>query len=426
MNNKTTKSFLWTLLSICILTSLVSCKKKNEETVFVPRMNTQTNCKIEVVGNYKNFEALEAEFDRFNEFYPNVELVFTYLDDYKNSVYTALSSNNPPDIYVTFPWMLDKSNYDPLFDKAENLADFKNTGIDLSTINQKLLYHRADGTVPMVPVFCSANGMLVNEDIFKKEKIEIPTTYNQLIDACQKLKAAGYKSPILSHNSETPIMSSLIYPYFTKGVMNDKEAIKKLNELDPEAGEYMRPVLEWLDSFLKYGFIDIEECRKIKDNYSETIMRFFEGDVPMMLASSDVVSGTKKREPLSEAFTNKPFKYSFYAVPVTDEGGVVLEVPSIEFSVNKDGKNLEMANEFMRFLLQTQELNNLAKIKRLITCSKVYSFDDVYAPIENAEHLYQLEIGLFDNTYTQLRFAGYKLFTGKMTVDEAIKNYGKF
>ena len=34
-----------------------------------------------------------------------------------------------------------------------------------------------------------------------------------------------------------------------------------------------------------------------------------------------------------------------------------------------------MANEFMRFLLRTEELNNLAMIKRLITCSTVYSFD---------------------------------------------------
>jgi len=44
----------------------------------------------------------------------------------------------------------------------------------------------------------------------------------------------------------------------------------------------------------------------------------------------------------------------------------------------------------------------------------------------NTEHLYQLEIGLLDNTYSQLRWAGYKVLTGKMTIDEAINNYGKF
>lgn len=421
MKTKLIKRFLLGSLTICIILSLFSCKKKNEESAFIPQLDTQTKCKIEIAGTYFNFEALEAEFDRFNDFYPNVELVYTNLDNYKKTIFTSLAGSNPPDIFVTFPWMLDKSNYNPLFEYAENLSN-KN----LSSINQKLLYHMPDGSVPMVPVFCSASGMLVNEDIFKKEGIEIPTNYKQLITACQKLKDAGYKSPIMSHNAETSIMSSLLYPYFTKEVMGNKEAIEKLNELKPEAGEYMRPVLEWLENFNKYDFIDKEECSKIKDNYSAVIMRFFEGDVPMMLASSDVVSGTKKREPLSEAFTSKPFKYSFWAVPVMEKGGAVLEVPSIEFSVNKNSRNLEMTNEFIRFLIRTEELNNIAKIKRLITCSTVFSYDDVFAPIEKAEQLYQLEIGLLDNTYTQLRWAAYKVFTGKMTVDEAIKNYGKF
>lgn len=421
MKTKLIKDSLLGSLIICIILSLFSCKNKNEESAFIPQLDTQTKCKIEIAGTYFNFEALEAEFDRFNDFYPNVELVYTNLDNYKKTIFTSLAGSNPPDIFVTFPWMLDKSNYNPLFEYAENLSN-KN----LSSINQKLLYHMPDGSVPMVPVFCSASGMLVNEDIFKKEGIEIPANYKQLIAACQKLKDAGYKSPIMSHNAETSIMSSLLYPYFTKEVMGNKEAIEKLNELKPEAGEYMRSVLEWLENFNKYDFIDKEECSKIKDNYSAVIMRFFEGDVPMMLASSDVVSGTKKREPLSEAFTSKPFKYSFWAVPVMEKGGAVLEVPSIEFSVNKNSRNLEMTNEFIRFLLRTEELNNIAKIKRLITCSTFFSYDDVFAPIEKSEQLYQLEIGLLDNTYTQLRWAAYKVFTGKMTVDEAIKNYGKF
>ena len=221
-------------------------------------------------------------------------------------------------------------------------------------------------------------------------------------------------------------LSSLIYAYFTKEVMNDADAIAKLNKLEPAAGEYMRSTLEWVKEFGKYGFMDLDECGKIKDTYSAVIMRFFQGDVPMMLASADVVSGTKKREALSEAFTANPFKYSFYAVPVLEKGSAVLEVPSVEFSVNKNSKNLEMTNEFMRFLLRTQELNNLAMIKRLITCSTVYSFDDVYAPLGKTEHLYQLELGILDNTYTQVRNAAYQVLIEKKTVDEAIANYGKY
>ena len=425
MKNKLTKISLAFLLAVSVA-GLVSCSKKNKETKFVPKLNTETKCKIEIAGRYQNFEALEAEFDRFNEFYPNVELSYTYLDNYKATIGTALVGENAPDIFMTFPWMLDKSNYGPLLDCTENFADTKKTGIELSAISQKLLYQMDDGSIPMVPVLSSANGMLVNEDLFKKEGIKIPSNYKQLLEACQKFKDAGYKSPILSHNSETLIISSLLYAAFTKDIMNDKEAIAKLNNLEPEAGEYLRPVLELLEDIKKNELIDIDECNKIKDTYQAVIMRFFEGDVPMMLASSDIVSGSKKREALSEAFTNNPFTYSFYSVPVMEDGNAVLEVPSVEFSVNKKSENLEMTNEFMRFLLRTEELNNLAMIKRLITCSTVYSFDEVYAPLGNVEHLYQLELGIMDNTYGQLRIAGYKVFRNKITVEEAIKNYGKF
>ena len=410
------------LVAICCL---MGCKKKNQTKVFKPSLDTQTKCKIQIAGRYKNFEALEAEFDRFNEFYPNVELSYTYLDDYKVTISTALAGSDAPDIFMTFPWMLDKNNYSSLLDNTENLADSKATGIELSAVNKKLLFYMDDGSLPMVPVLTAANGMLVNEDLFKKENIAIPQNWSQLVEACQKFKAAGYKSPLLSY-FEKAVMDSLFFVPFTKEVMKNPEAISKLNKLDSEAGEYMRATLELVEEFKKNNFMDLDECKKIKNNYDAVILRFFEGDIPMMLASADVVSGTKKRESMSEKFTGNPFKYSFYAVPVMEKDNAVLEVPSVEFSVNKKSRNLDMTNEFMHFLLRTEELNNLAMIKRLITCSNVYSFDDVYAPLGKSENLYQLEIGIMDNTYSQLRIAAYKVYTNNMTVDEAVKNYGKF
>ncbi len=56
-------------------------------------------------GGYDNFEALEAEFDRFNEHYPNAELTYTKVDDYNNMIGTVLNGNDAPDIYVNYSWM---------------------------------------------------------------------------------------------------------------------------------------------------------------------------------------------------------------------------------------------------------------------------------------------------------------------------------
>ena len=72
--------FLLVIMVLC----LGACKSENKQETpkeFKPKLDTETSCKIKIVGTYSNFEALEAEFDRFNEFYPNVELSYTKIDD---------------------------------------------------------------------------------------------------------------------------------------------------------------------------------------------------------------------------------------------------------------------------------------------------------------------------------------------------------
>ena len=82
----------------------------------------------------------------------------------------------------------------------------------------------------------------------------------------------------------------------------------------------MRPALEKILQFLNDGCVNLDACQEIENNYDAVILRFFEGDVPMMICSGDTVSGTKKREERSEAFIAAPFAYSFAPVPISDEG----------------------------------------------------------------------------------------------------------
>ena len=209
----------------------------------------------------------------------------------------------------------------------------------------------------------------------------------------------------------------------------DPEAVKKLNALDPSAGEYMRPSLEKIGQFLKDCHVDLDACAKIEDNYEAVILRFFEGDVPMMTCSGDTVSGTKKRESISEAFIAKPFKYTFVPIPMTDEGAYFLDMPNLQFSVNKDSQNLDMVNEFMRFLVTSQELNEIAQNKGLMSPTKDLSFDNMYAAfgdVPESRILSPEVIGLTDDAVIQLRQAVYGVGTGAMTEDEAVADYGKF
>ena len=407
------------VLALC-LTGCAGKEAKKQEG-FAPKLDTKADCTITVSGHYENFEALETEFNRFAEYYPNVNMKYVYMDDYKNNIATALESSEAPDIFFTY-----SSWGDAEYTQAENLAD-PATGIDLSCIRESLLYKDAAGNVPTVPVYTTTYGMLVNEEIFEKNKIAIPKTYDELIAACDALKAAGYASPIMAYNNGSEMLFPMFYPYFCAQIQGKEDVIRKMNNMEEGAGEYMRSALELAADFMSRGYIDLESCSQIANNYEALILRFFEGDVPMMMATGNTVSGTEKREKKSEAFTAHPFKYSYHPVPSTKEGGYFLNLVSIGFAVNKNSQNLEMANEFMRFLVTPGEMNRMAQAKRMVTPCTDMSLDGVYAAfggMDASRVINMSELGLADTPDAQVRKAGWQVSNGTMTVDEAVAAFG--
>ena len=419
------------ILTAFIILGLAACgsgnQRENEEG-FVPELDESTDCKISIAGTYSNFEALEAEFDRFNEHYPNVELSYTKIDEYNNSIDTVLNGKDAPNIFFSFSWMTGNSAYDGVFAHMENLAD-PSLGLNLDCIRPGLLNRDAQGRVLMVPIFSTSYGMLINNDLFEKEGLKVPTNLQELFDVCASFREKGYESPMMGYSKDSSgcLMNTVAYPIFAKALSEHPEMVAPANQCDPAAGEYMRQSLEILSQLIDKKCVDLEKCSEIGDNYTEVIMRFYEGDVPMMICTGDTVSGTKKRESQSEAFTAHPFTYTFAPLPTTDKGGYFLDSPSVQFSVNNSCDNLDMTNEFMRFLISKTELNQMASVKRLITPSTDLSFDKVYAPIgETAPELVisPTALGIEDTLAVQIRLASYLVGTGAMTIDEAVAKYG--
>jgi len=232
---------------------------------FKPSLDTAFSCNINVAGGYDNFEALEAEFDRFNKYYPNVELKFTKVDDYNNMIGTVLNGKDAPDIYVNHSWMYGRDQYKDSISHAENLSDSA-LGLDLECIRPNIILNTEDGSLPMVPVFANTYGMLVNNDLFEKEGLSVPATYQELVDVCRAFQEKGYQNPLMGFTKEekTSLFTLAMYPYFLGTVANDAEAVKKLNEMDPSAGEYMRPALEKIAQFMKEGCVDLNACGEIE------------------------------------------------------------------------------------------------------------------------------------------------------------------
>ena len=424
------KKLILIVLTVLMIFSLTSCGKKKEvaDAGFKPALNKDTSCNITVVGSYDNFEALEAEFDRFNGYYPNVRLKYLKLDDYNNTLSMVLEGNDKPNIFFSYASMFGNQKFDSVFNHMENLSD-PALKLNLDCIRPGLINHDSKDRVMMVPVFSRTYGMLVNNNLFEKEGLKVPTTMAELLTVCEEFKKKGYDSPMMGYSAKSSscLMYTIAYPMFVATLAKNPQALDLANALDPTAGEYMRPALEAVELLMQSGYINLDSCDQIKDNYTKVILRFFEGDVPMMICAGDTVSGTKKRESQSEAFTKAPFNYTFAPIPLTEAGGYFIDSPSVEFSVNKDCDNLDMTNEFMRFLISNSELNEMASVKRLVTPTKDLSFDSVYAPFGQvpSERTFSPEVlGIKDPLTVQIRNAAFKVGRGELSIDEAIAKYG--
>ncbi len=429
MNKNIKTIFSMTMVGMLVMGTFGCGQSAKVSKEFSPKYASDTTYKISVVGTYSNFESLESEFERFYEHYPNGEIEYTYLDDYSNTILLSLAGQEAPDIYVAQPWMYGNEKYDSLFESAEVLSD-KELGIDVNCIRPGVRWELENGEVKMIPVFATSYGMLVNMDIFEKENLKVPKNYSELMKVCETLKAAGYESPIMGANKNTTpgIGYSFAYPMFAKAVKDDRSKEADLNNLVPSAGEVLRAPLTRLKELVDSGYIDVAKCSaEIEDDYNAVILRFFEGDVPMMLCSGDVVSGTKKRESKSEAFSANPFKYNFYIAPSGDDGGYYMDSVPLMFCVNKNSGSLDMTNEFMRFLTSEKELGLMAEKKRLITPTNDYSLDEVYSSLSGFpadRTISSRDIDILDTAVKEFRAGAYVVVNGEMTVDEVVAGYG--
>ena len=145
------------VLVMLIAFLLIGCKKENVEEGFKPSLDKEITGTLTVAGHYDNFEALEEEFNRFSEYYPNVQLKYTKLDNYNRVIATTLLSDTAPDIYFAQPSWLNQESYNVVFENAEDLSD-EALKINLSCIRDGLLSKDKYGKISLVPIYTTTYG----------------------------------------------------------------------------------------------------------------------------------------------------------------------------------------------------------------------------------------------------------------------------
>ena len=413
------------------------------EEGFTPRLDTDAEVTIHVVGGFDNFPSLVAVTENFAEYYPNVTIEYEKLDSYVDTLSMRLYNNDSADIYMCS--YTQSTATEGIMEYNADLAD-EALGFDLTALDAGVLSSNMVGdTLPRLPIYSAASGLLVNKTLLAECGLEIPTTYGEFIECCKTLEEAGYHGLLCYYNlkdadgnlTELDKLDKTLVKAFSKSPALVKAALENadgslsdaVNNGEEGSAEIYRESFELLADLAESGVVCTDIGAELGNSYGDAILRFFEGDVGFLAATTTTMSGTAKRESESEAFTACPFEYSFIACPNSEEGAYTYLDMAEGLALNKNSENFDYAAEFLRFYCTIDQLNISADKKGVLSPSSDASSSEIYPDIDLSNDEFVGNTGEFrlDNAASKAyEFAAVEIFFHGVSVDQAMEDYYTF
>ncbi len=134
--------------------------------------------------------------ERFNKDYEGVyhcDVVTTNLEEYYTKLNALVASNQTPDVFIVSPGPNLTTYVEP--GVAADLTDYlkKDNPDWYGSFNGGVFDKQTyDEKIYAVPTNLAAACVFYNTEMFDAAGAEVPTTYTELLDACEKLQGAGY------------------------------------------------------------------------------------------------------------------------------------------------------------------------------------------------------------------------------------------
>lgn len=378
------KIFSTALAAILAASLFAGCSKDNGGSTasadFTPSMNTDETLTIEVRGSWSNFEALEAASIKWNEYYPNVTINYSKVDNFNNQIEALASNDNPPEIIMLNTY----EYYSGIDNVADMLVDLSEIGLDTSIFDDSITEaSKINGRFCILNWAMVASGFVVNKTLLDEYGLEIPKTHEEFDAVCSALLEKGY-TPI--QGCTDSICRNILKnecDYDLANADNSAELYEKLSTGAAGCGEAFLKEFSSMIELTEKGYISTAANAEIADIYEGSILHFFEGSTPFLAFTTEGVSGMKKRETKSEHFSAEPFEYEFVSLPVCSEEPVLSVSTAEGFGILKNSANAEWAKEFLRFLCNTGEINEMAEVKGMPAITKTgiadKRFDEIAA-----------------------------------------------
>lgn len=201
-----------------------------------------------------------------------------------------------------------------------------------------------DGKIMAVPWSQDGKAFFYNKRIFEENNIEIPKTWNEFIDVLDKLKDAGYETPIVEGLKDN--WAILHYLGTMNQRMVDPEVLAK--DYDPATGEFTDPAyIEVLNKWKQLTEYMGETCTAI-DHETARNTYFAAEESPIMYLQFAEIS-------LMKDTIN--FDYGFFNFPAFEEGkgdpNALTGAPE-GFMISNKAEHPEECIKFLKWLVSPE------------------------------------------------------------------------
>lgn len=145
--------------------------------------------------------------EKWNSEHPDIQIERTGTtgEQYKTKVKTSLAAGEAPDLF----YGMGGGSFMQPYIESGNVLEISSYLTD--EIKSRMAPGMAeaietDGKIYTLPVYTHIANLYVNTELFEKAGAKIPTTYTELLDAVEKLKAAGITPALIGEKDRWPGM----------------------------------------------------------------------------------------------------------------------------------------------------------------------------------------------------------------------------
>lgn len=294
-------------------------------------------------------DILEELIAEYEESHPGVTIEMTTSADADTILSTRMASDDTPDIFTASP-------NSELFSKVDSgyVMDLSDTGI-MDHIQQGAREQwKYNGGEYAATISYNCSGIWYNKDIFEKLEMEVPETWEELMELCQKLESSGY-TPFVSAGKEVSITDRYLQ-VFLASTMGDAYADfqqdSKAGTIDAEKGygESLKKMAEKMLQMVSYSQEDI-----LGTDQDSATANFANGEGAMMIGGSWLLASIRSANP--------EMNVAMMPIPgdTAEETNTCAFPGDLSLSIAQDTEAKEEAIEFVKWMTSAETATKYAK-----------------------------------------------------------------